>query len=325
METFTVTGLNIELTKSDLKPSGSSFFYAIQHAFKSFRTSNNAKQKQVIENIRQKISDMITLESWFEIDGGQVAFLKMTETIRYFLSQSHNKKQQCYQKCPSEKENPAILLQILFKIINPTMMERQIVPLWDLECSKLKSKQKSVSLKQLKEIWFTIFYQKIQFSIESLEQSLPNGTPVLTPEEKHDKISKLAYVSHYIFDHLTQKALHEFKAQLYDPNQWLPISLLYHLYTFHDINANILIVDYETKRLHEGMKSLYKKQDYKNDLPYIILVCMNEYHYECLGRTKTIAGRPTVHYLFTKNEPLILTLLSALEDNSVSYIPSTIL
>jgi hypothetical protein len=307
-EIFNTDILNIELVKTTQEQNGSSFFYAIQYAYKTFRVFTEDEKVKYIESIRGQLSDKIHLENWFEMNNGTIAFLKIIETIKNILNQNIKEIFTDELFCQQFQTNKDIF-ELLFTLVDNNSIEKQIIPLWDLECSKLELCNISM-IKHLKETWFKIFYNKIQTAIDAIENQLDSSVSKMESEKKHKVITKLALLSNYIFDYITQKSLELFKNDIKDYNKWLPLNILTHIYSFNDIQANLLIIDYETKKLYEGIKLLYKKEDYDNNLPFIILLYINECHYECLGRKLIIHHKVSINRLFTKEDPLVITLLT---------------
>lgn len=314
-ETFLTNILNIELIKTNLKQNGSSFFHAIHYAYRTFRVLKEKDKLKCIQKIRQEISEKMNLNIWFEMYNGSIAILKIIETIKKIMLNVNEifNHESFYEKTDNERN----IFELLFKLIDQNTIEKQILPLWDIECSKFKM-NKITSLKQLKEIWFKIFYNKIQISIDQLENSLDNKIRKMNNEKKHQAITKLALLSNVIFDYITEKAYQEFILDIQNYNKWLPLSILAQIYSFNDIRANILIIDYETKMLYEGMKTIYKKEDFNPNLPFIVLLYLNEYHFESLGKKIVDNDKTIVNRLFTKDDPLIITLLSYFDDNQLS-------
>jgi len=317
IEPYNTNILNTELVKTTLKPNGSSFFYAIHYAFATFRLLNDDDKLSFIQEIRTELGNKVSIESWFEIYNGSIAYLKIVDTMKELISNAS--KTFCSENLIYISSFDPSLFTLLFRLVNYETIEKQILPLWEMECSNLHLCSIS-NVKQLKEIWFKIFYNKIQYSIETIETNLGNNMHKMNPNKKHKVITKLALLSNDLFDYIVQKAFERFISEIQDYNKWLPLNILSQLYTFNDVKANILILDDTTKHLYEGMKSVYKREDFQNNLPFIVLLHMNEFHFECLGRQTFVNNKRIINRLFYKDDPFIITLLTYFDVNSLSCI-----
>jgi hypothetical protein len=308
--------LNTELYKTNIKDSGSTFFYAINYAFKTFRLLNENQKELYIKEIRENLANKITIELWIEMSKGSIAYLKIIETIRTIIFNVIKifEFEDLYEKLKINKNE----MNILFTLINNDILEKQIITLWEMECSKLKYNNQ-IYLKQLKDIWFKLFYEAIQHSIENIENNLNKNIKKLNADKKHKIIIKLSSISNIIFDYIILKAFENFIDGIKDYNKWLPLNIISQIYSFSDINANLLIIDYNTGLLYEGMKHIYKKDDFNIEKPFIIILYINEYHFECLGKKMINNNKITINRLFSRDEPFIITCLSYFDFNYSSF------
>jgi len=309
---FATKILNKELIRTGTNSYGSCFFYSIYMPFKYFRTLSEEQKKDFILKKRQELADRIEMEEWFCIQSGHMAFLQIIESMRKII---HTIKEILLEedniKYIQQYNLNSDCIKILFTLLNTEIIEKDILPEWDIECSNTNS---SEYLESIKSAWFAIYKNRIMKAIDELENELDPQTPRMTLDKKQKVIQKLSLLSYPIFDFIASRALHDFKEDIKNPQKWLNIFIFASVLQYMDININILIIDYETGMPYEGMKLIYKKENFENDHPFVVILYFKDMHFESLGQKTILNNKTVINRLFRKDDPFIITCLSYLDN-----------
>lgn len=311
---YSTNVLNTELIRTGTNPSGSCFFYSLYLPFTFFRQLSNEDRMKFIEKKRAELAEKINFDEWFLIQNGNIAFLQIIETMRLIIHSIP--KLIMENKVYFEKYdiNP-MAIDILFTLLNPSLIEQEILPQWDMECSKnYQEGQEDSYLEQIKNTWYTIYKGKVKKAIDDLEKKVDEHIEKMSTDKKSKVIQKLSLLSYPIFDFVTTKALSDFKAEISDVEKWLNIFIFSSVITYLDLKVNIIILDSETGMPYEGMKLLYKKNTFKNDNPFVVILYFKEMHFESLGKKINVNKKTIIQRLFKKDDPFIITCLTYLEE-----------
>lgn len=310
-KSFTTKVLNIELLRTGTNSYGSCFFDSLFMPFKYFRSMTEEQKKKFIIEKRRELADTINFEEWFTLQNGNVAFLQIIEnmriiihTIQEILQENDNKKYMQQYNINTES------LNILFALLDPVTIEKEILPEWDIECS---NKSGGEFLENIKSAWFAIYKKRIIRAIEDLENKLDDDTEKMDATKKQKVIQKLSLLSYPIFDFVTSRALHKFKDEISDPQRWLTVFTFMSVLQYMNLHINIIIIDYETGLPYQGMKLIHHKNEFDNDYPFVVILYFKEMHFESLGRKTVIHNKTIINRLFKKDDPFIITCISFLE------------
>jgi len=230
-------------------------------------------------------------------------------------------------------------IEILFMLLNPSVVEKEILPQWDMECSRSVLSESSSSssakadvtafqeekeafLEQIKNTWYDIYRTKVKRSIDDLEKRVDPHIQKMSLEKKTKVVQKLSLLSYPIFDFVTSKALSDFKSEIGDVHKWLNIFIFSSVMHRIDLKINVIILDSETGMPLEGMKLLYDRKKFDNDYPYVVILYFKEQHFESLGKKTTVNKKTVINRLFKKDDPFIITCLTYL-DSSVDELDHT--
>lgn len=302
--------LNTELIRTGTNSSGSCFFYSIYIPFQEFRKLTEDNRLEYIKEKRQELADKINNEEWLNIQNGNVAFLQIIETMRIMIHSIPSIiKDDFIQKYNIDN----LAIDILFTLLNPSTVEKEILPQWDTECSQQINKESFMD--QMKNKWFEIYKIKIKKSIDDLEKKIDPHINKMSFDQKSKVIDKLSHLTFPIFDFITHKALSNFKNEIADINKWLNIFIFTSVLEYLNLNINIIIIDSETGKPYEGMKLFYDKKKFDNDNCFVVILYFKDIHFESLGRKITTNNKTVIQRLFKKDDPFIITCLSYLEPN----------
>jgi hypothetical protein len=219
-------------------------------------------------------------------------------------------------------------------LLNPSVVEKEILPQWDMECSRsvltsesatvdaALQEQKEAFLEQIKSTWYNIYKTKVKRSIDDLEKRVDPHIQKMTSEKKTKVVQKLSMLSYPIFDFVTSKALSDFKSEIGDVHKWLNIFIFSSVMHRIDLKINVIILDSDTGMPLEGMKLLYDRKKFDNDYPYVVILYFKEQHFESLGKKTTLNKKTVINRLFKKDDPFIITCLTYL-DSSVDELDHT--
>lgn len=312
---YSTNVLNTELIRTGTKTStGSCFFYSLFLPFKHFRDMNEEDKITYIQKKRKELSEKIGMEEWFHIQEGNVAFLQIIEKMRSMIHQIPEilKNEDCQDMLKFYHIND-ITIDLLFTLLDPKVVECDILPEWDICISKQNDKHHL--LEDMKKTWHDIYRDKIEISIEELEKKLLPEIPKMTYEKKCNVIHKLSQLSFPIFDYVSSQSLLEFKNGISDIHKWLDVFIFTSVSDFIDLDVNILIINYETGKPYEGMKLLYHEKTFDNDYPFVVLLYFKDVHFESLGKKMIIQNKTIIQRFFKKNDPFIITCLTYLEND----------
>jgi len=315
---YSTSVLNTELIRTGTDQSGSCFFYSLYYPFKDFRELPSDERKVYIENKRMELANKIQFEEWFLIQNGNIAFLQIIETMRLIMHSIPKLLLDNQEYFEKYDVNP-VAIDILFTLLNPNLVEQEILPQWDMECSKKYQAENEESyLEQIKNTWYDIYKIKVKKAIDELEKKIDSHVPKMSADKKSKVIQKLSLLSYPIFDFVTSKALSDFKAEISDPKKWLNVFIFSSVVDYLNLKVNIIILDEETGMPYEGMKLLYKKHVFKNDHPFVVILYFKDMHFESLGKKTTINKKTIIQRLFKKDDPFIITCLTYLEEDEES-------
>ena len=304
--------LNRELIRTGSSNDGSCFFYSIFYPFQFFRKLSVPERSEYIGNKRREIAERIDLNGWFSLQNGNIAFLQITQALNKII---HSIPRVLYENHDYLTQNNLDLLslEILFTLLNPTTIEKEILPTWDIKCSQINENQAESMLGIIKKEWCKLYEQKIREKINNIEKNLNKNIDKMTDQKKEAVIQKLANISNIIFDFVANYALDEFKTEIRDPTRWINIFILHGVIINIDLKMNIIFIDSETGSLYEGMKLYYKKEMFSNDNPFVLLLYFKQMHFECLGRKYIQNNKMYINRLFKKDDPIVMTCLSYLD------------
>lgn len=315
---YSTSVLNTELIRTGTDPSGSCFFYSLYYPFKEFRELSNDERKVYIENKRMELANKIHFEEWFLIQNGNIAFLQIIETMRVIMHSIPKLLLDNQEYFEKYDVNP-IAIDILFTLLNPNLVEQEILPQWDMECSKKYQAENEESyLEQIKNTWYDIYKIKVKKAIEDLEKKIDSNVPKMSTDKKSKVVQKLSLLSYPIFDFVTSKALSDFKAEISDTKKWLNVFIFSSVVDYLNLKVNIIILDEQTGMPYEGMKLLYKKNVFRNENPFVVILYFKDMHFESLGKKTVVNKKTIIQRLFKKDDPFIITCLSYLEEDEES-------
>ncbi|NDE13533.1 hypothetical protein EBZ80_01205 [bacterium] len=303
--------LSTELVRTGTDSSGSCFFYAVMQAFKSFRELDEERREDHIRRAREELAGKIGQEDWFTIQNGTMAFLQIIEMMRrmiHTIPEILEKQEEFLQKYDVNGR----AVRILFLLLDPATVEREVLPLWDMECSKASREGRSF-IEDVREKWFDIYKTKIQKLILDLEKKVDPSVPKMPEEQRQRVIQKLSLLSYPIFEFIVNEAHKAFLQEIRDPNKWLNLFIFLSVQKFMDLKVNVLLLDASTGMPYEGQRLIFKKKDFENDLNFVVLLYHKDMHYESLGRRIEENGRVMIKRIFRRNDPFIITCLTYLE------------
>ena len=309
-KSYSTNILNTELVRTGTNSSGSCFFYALLLPFKQFRSLGEEERLEYITNKRGTLAEKIQMEEWFLIQNGNVAFLQIIQTMGLMIHTipSVLKENQDYFK---KYDIDGTALEILFTLLNPSLIEKEILPQWDLDCTKNSSS--ALFLEDIKNNWYQLYKSKILKAIDDLEKKVDPHIKKMDHEKKAQVVQKLAMLSYPIFDFVTQHALKEFKTEISDPQKWLNVFTFTSVMDYMDMKVNIIIIDSTTGMPYEGMKLFYNKEDFDNENPYAVILYFKDMHFESLGKKQNLPNNKyVINRLFKKDDPFIITCMTYL-------------
>lgn len=302
-EPFRTNVLNTELWRTGTAKDGSCFFHSLYMPFKYYRSLSPEKRIEFIAEKRRECADKMNMESWFSIQGGNIAFLQIIETMRELI----------YTIPKILQETQGMAMEILFHLLDPSFIENNILPQWDMECSR-DEKSAHFFLDNIKQNWYHIYRKRIDASINEIENRLPSEVERMSEEKKNRVIEKLSLLSFPIFDFVSSKALENFRKEIAQMDKWINIFIYTVIIEMMDLPVNVIFIDYETGMPYEGMKLLYNKKRYEAvDKPFAVLLYFKDLHFESLGKKQVVGGKTIINRLFSKLDPFIITCLTYLE------------
>jgi len=332
-EPFSTNVLNTELVRTGTSGEGSCFFYSLYMPFKEFRSLSPQDKEEYIRKKREELAAKINYDEWFLIQNGNLAYLQIIETMRMMIHSIPSIL--CENQQYLEKYNvDEMAIEILFLLLNPTVVEREILPQWDMECSRSVStmtsgksvdgqeNDKDAFLEQIKSTWYDIYKTKVKRSIDDLEKRVDPHIQKMTVDKKSKVVQKLSMLSYPIFDFVTSKALSDFKSEISDVHKWLNVFIFSSVMHRIDLKINVIILDADTGMPLEGMKLMYNRKKFDNDYPFVVLLYFKEQHFESLGKKTTVNKKTVINRLFKKEDPFIITCLTYL-DSSVDELDHT--
>jgi hypothetical protein len=306
---FQTNILNMELIRTGTIKNGSCFFYSLFYPFQYFRKMSELKKNEFIKEKRKELADKIDLDGWFSLQNGNIAFIQITQTLNKII---HSIPSFLYNHKESLSCNDVVCLEILFTLLNPSTIEKEILPVWDIQCSQINMSG-SCMLEVIKQEWNEIYKKKITEKINEIEKNLSKEVDKMSEEKKNATIIKLANISNTIFDFVANYTLNEFKNEIEDVSKWINVFTLYSIVHAMDVKMNILLIDSETGTIYDGMKLFYKKEMFNNDYPYVLILYFKQMHFECLGRKYINNDKTCINRLFKKDDPIIIACLSYLD------------
>jgi hypothetical protein len=213
-------------------------------------------------------------------------------------------------------------VRLLFTLLDPSTVERELLPVWDMECSKA-SRESGSFIEDVREKWFDVYKKKIHQLIADLEKKIDPSIPRMLEEQKERVIQKLSFLSYPIFEFIVDETHKEFRDEIRDPKKWLNLFIFMSVQKFMDLRINILLVDASTGMPYEGQRLIYKKEDFENDLNFVVLLYHKDIHYESLGRRVEENGRVMIKRIFRRNDPFIITCLTYLENMGADLLSCT--
>jgi hypothetical protein len=304
--------LNTELIRTGTEKNGSCFFYSIYLPFLSFRKLTDKERYDFIQDKRKILSEKMNIEKWFNLQNGNVAFLQITETMSKMI---HSIPDILYKNEEYLKKYNInnLTLDILFTLMDPNTIEKEILPKWDIECSKMKNS--SDFFDNIKSEWYNIYKDKITQKIADLEKKIDKNTEKMSEDHKKIVIQTLSMLSYPIFEFVTQYSLEEFKNDISNIHKWLNIFIFYSVLEYLDLNYNIIIIDNETGLPYEGMKLVLKENTFNNKNPFIVVLYFKDLHFESLGKKYIQNNKNYINRIFKKDDPFIITCLTYLGMN----------
>jgi hypothetical protein len=304
----------IPLLRTGVEPQGSCFFHAVYYAFRSFRNLSADEKNMYIKKKRKELADHISVATWFQIQNGDVAFLQIIEMMRIMV-----------YLIPSfltdPKETSVLMsynidtkvLEVLFHLLDPTQVDGQMLPDWDVECCKMEKKEmsKDILLHRMKSKWHQIYQDNIRKAIQQIEQDLDPGVEKMCETKKLAVVHKLSELSYFLFDFVVEKALLNFKEDISNYTTW--INTFHYLYLVESMNldADILFMDATTGLPYEGMRYFSLESKATN---YLVLLYFPDYHFESLGETTTMHGKKVINRIFPSDHPFIQAFMDHLHN-----------
>jgi hypothetical protein len=331
-EPFSTNVLNTELVRTGTSGEGSCFFYSLYMPFKEFRSLSAQDKEEYIRKKREELAAKINYDEWFLIQNGNLAYLQIIETMRMMIHSIPSIL--CENQQYLEKYNvDEMAIEILFMLLNPSVVEREILPQWDMECSRNvatmtsgtsgdSENDKDAFLEQIKSTWYDIYKTKVKRSIDDLEKRVDPHIQKMTVDKKSKVVQKLSMLSYPIFDFVTSKALSDFKSEISDVHKWLNVFIFSSVMHRIDLKINVIILDADTGMPLEGMKLMYNRKKFDNDYPFVVLLYFKEQHFESLGKKTTVNKKTVINRLFKKDDPFIITCLTYL-DSSLDELDHT--
>lgn len=317
---------SIRLVRTGAEPQGSCFFHAVYTAFRDFRNMSPEEKKIYITNKRKELSDNISISSWFQIQNGDLAFLQIIEMMRIMVYMipallTDPKESQILSTYNVDIK----VLEVLFHLLDPTLVDHTMLPNWDIECCRLDKSEltKDILLHRMKAKWHQIYQENIDKAINQIECELEPGAEKMTHSKRMAVIHKLSEISYFLFDFVVEKALLGFKEDISTYSTW--INTFHYLYLVDSMNlqSSILFMDASTGLPYEGMR-YFDRQHIQEKDSFIILLYFPDYHFECLGEQIVQGNRKITSRIFKKDHPLVQDFFSHLDTlpnrYSVKYI-----
>lgn len=295
------------LVRTGTEMEGSCFFHALSTAFKNFRDLSADEKKIHVQSLRKDLAENITLTSWFQIQNGNVAFLQIIEMMRVMIyvipSMICTQDDDDYFSIHNIDKK---VLDVLFHLLEPIQVDRDLLPDWDVECCKIEKEDvsKDIFLHRMKAKWHDIYQENIQNAIEHIEKELDPCIPKMDETARLTVIHKLSDMSYYIFDFVVEKAFQRFQEDIATYTTWINIFHFMYLIDSLDLRVNILFLDASSGLPFEGMR-YFDLNRLKNNRPYVILLYFPDYHFESLGERTEMGGHPCVNRLWDKDHPVI--------------------
>jgi len=295
----------ISLIRTGVEPQGSCFFHSVYSAFRNFRELSAEEKNMYVKKKRKDLADNISVSTWFQIQNGDVAFLQIIEMMRImvYLIPSFLTDPKETSVLTSYNIDTQVL-EVLFNLLDPTQVDGQMLPDWDVECCKMEKNElsKDILLHRMKSKWHQIYQENIQKAIQKIEEDLDPGVEKMCETKKLAVVHKLSELSYFLFDFVVEKALLNFKEDISNYTTW--INTFHYLYLVESMNldADILFIDASTGLPYEGMRYFPLASTATN---YIVLLYFPDYHFESLGERTTLRDRKVINRIFPSDHPFI--------------------
>jgi len=309
---------SISLIRTGIETQGSCFFHALYMAFKSFRQLSVEEKKIYVEKQRKHLSQKISLQSWFSIQNGDVAFFQIIEMMRimiYVIPSLLQDPKECTTLSSIYKIDTRIL-ETLFNLLDPLQVDRQVLPHWDVECCKLEKQDvtltKDIFVHRMKSKWHELYQKNIVQAIDELEKTLDPTIDRMTESQRLGVIHKLSDISYFLFDFVVEKAFSAFRQDIANYSTWINTFHYLYLIDSMEIDMNVIFIDATTGLPYEGMR-YFSKPFLQQQENYIVLLYFPDYHFESIGEISNPSSSSSsgngrkriIHRIFSKDHPLI--------------------
>ena len=270
---------------------GSCFFHAILTAVdKKYRDLNGdgvrgvaeQERQQRASSIRSKIGRKLTMQNWQTLQKGEPSFLALTEELRNTekIVSKVLKSPDKYKESKSRSWIYKVVSKKSMKLIYHICGEN----LLDMTQFGNESKENGVykDMKELKQIFTSqetkIFVEKVSANVKSILKKFDSETVEKAVVEYRSLMSKT-------FDMSGKMALQNLVDHFTDPSEWIGTEYLVFLSDQFDVN--IIVIDGQTK-----FPYITADLDYiKNTRQTILLLAVNQNHYECIATQLSNTGK----------------------------------
>jgi len=292
-----------EMVRSGTISDGSCFFHSILHAIDSkYRILTDEKKQETVKELREKIANSITKKKWETVSNGSVSLVSISRRLWVYML----KYIDCVCNNTTDKHIEPLLSQldstvakIIFEIISKNDIEKIIEQSYDEYEKKQRSEtDKSSQFKNiLSSNMFHLFNIKMKETEEKYNTTISN--------ERRSKFSNyFIHIIKKIYTYSSEQSFKKYKDTLKKCDKWINYEKLSLLSDYFKRDIYILNGDDDNILPYNiGGLELYKKRK------SIILLYLNESHFECLGTyfhiTVNNIKKPQAFRDFKYNHPLI--------------------
>lgn len=284
------------LLRTGVESDGSCFFHAFYYVFKEFRQLSCTEKVKYVKMKRKEIADKIQFEEWFLIQNGHMAIFQIISMMRIIVYLLPNLIHDPLEadKLKSQYHFNTELTDIFFNLIQSQFMDENMLPVWDIECTKLENQmlQKEILLNRMRSEWHTLCMNSVRHQIDELESDIME---YMNNEQKNRVIYKLSALSNTLFDYAVQKAFEDFKKEMEDPSVWVNI---FHILSFQVFQSstpfNILFIDSSTSLPLEAQRHF----SFEKNRPFVVLLYFPDTHFESLAMKTKINHQFNINRIF---------------------------
>lgn len=307
----------IPFVRTGTEMEGSCFFHALFMAFREFRILSEDEKRIYVQHKRRALVENMTLTRWFQIQNGDLAFLQIIEMMRimiYLIPSLITDPNETHLF--SDHQIDKKVVEVLFHLLDPTQVDRDMLPNWDVECCKIEKNDlsKEILLHRMKSKWHDIYQDNIRKAIDQIENELDPSVPKMKESVKLTVIHKLSDLSYFIFDYVVEKAYQQFREELSQYENWINVFHYLYLIDCMDMKTNVLFLDATSGLPFEGMR-YFDLRSLRNKRPYVILLYFPDYHFEAFGERLETGPKKALNRLFPSDHPFIQAFFEYLENH----------